>query len=115
MAAAAHHLLNSCQSEKDLTTPQVAKQADQLVISGPLGTNRTCLSKLDSLGVAAVRLAPEARSIDICSADKEFFGTIQVLGSSSLNWPTSFLLCKLLLAKWHQQLASRLRLARRAS
>ncbi len=57
---------------------QIAKQADQLVISGPLGTNRTCLSRLDSLGVAAVRLAPESRSIDICCADKAFFGTIQV-------------------------------------
>ena len=68
-------------SEDDLTAPQVAKQADQLVISGPLGTNRTCLSKLDSLGVAAVRLAPESRSIDLCSPDKEFFGTIQVPGN----------------------------------
>ena len=57
---------------------QIAKQADQLIISGPLGTNRTCLSRLDSLGVAAVRLAPESRSIDICCADKAFFGTIQV-------------------------------------
>ena len=70
--------------EKDKSSPQVTKQADQLAISGPLGTNRTCLRKLDSLGVAAVRLAPESRSIDVCSPDKEFFGTIQVPGP--LKW-----------------------------
>ena len=93
--AAAAHTLPSCQSEDDLTAPQVAKQADQLVISGPLGTNRTCLSKLDSLGVAAVRLAPESRSIDLCSPDKEFFGTIQVPGSFLLG-TKAFLLCKFL-------------------
>lgn len=63
----------------------VAKQADQLVISGPLGTNCTCLSSLDSLGVAAVRLTPESRSIDICCSDKAFFGTIQAAPALTLH------------------------------
>ncbi|KAK9833400.1 hypothetical protein WJX81_002271 [Elliptochloris bilobata] len=67
---------------------RVAKQADQLVISGPLGTNRMCLSKLDSLGVAAVRIAPETRSIDVCSSDKAFFGTIQSLLKNKIQGVT---------------------------
>jgi len=76
----AANVLRKAVQQASIAVPpnvHVAKQADQLVISGPLGTNRTCLSKLDSLGVAAVRLAPESRSIDICSSDKAFFGTIQ--------------------------------------
>lgn len=57
---------------------EVTKAADQLVFSGPLGTSRTGLSRIDSLGDAALRLVPDDREIAICTPSKAFFGTLQV-------------------------------------
>ena len=57
---------------------EVSKAADQLVFTGPLGTSRTGLSRIDSLGDAALKLFPEEREIAICSPSKAFFGTLQV-------------------------------------
>lgn len=57
---------------------EVSKVADQLVFSGPLGTSRTGLSRIDGLGEAALRLLPDEREIAICTPSKAFFGTLQV-------------------------------------
>ena len=58
---------------------QVEKQAEQLVVSGPLGTTRTSLSKLDTTGNTAIQLIPEQREVALASSSKAFFGTIQSL------------------------------------
>jgi hypothetical protein len=57
---------------------EVSRVADQLVFSGPLGTTRTLLSSIDSLGDAALKLTPETREIEVCTVNKAFFGTLQV-------------------------------------
>jgi hypothetical protein len=57
---------------------KVSKVLDELVFSGPLGTSRTGLSRIDGLGHAALRLVPEEREIVICTPSKSFFGTLQV-------------------------------------
>lgn len=57
----------------------VEKVADTLIISGPLGTTRTDLARLDSLGSAALRLYPQEREIAVASCSKEFFGTFRAL------------------------------------
>ena len=58
---------------------QVSKTADLLTFKGPLGTSHLGLSRIDTLGDAAVKLSPESREIAICSPSKGFFGTLQVL------------------------------------
>lgn len=57
---------------------EVSKVGDELVFSGPLGTSRTGLSRIDGLGHAALRLVPEEREIAVCTPSKAFFGTLQV-------------------------------------
>ena len=58
---------------------QVSKTADLLTFKGPLGTSHLGLSRIDTLGDAALKLSPESREIAICSPSKGFFGTLQVL------------------------------------
>lgn len=57
---------------------QVSKAADLLTFKGPLGTSHLGLSRIDSLGDAALKLCSESREIAICSPNKGFFGTLQV-------------------------------------
>ncbi|CAL5229733.1 g13113 [Coccomyxa viridis] len=58
---------------------QVSKTADLLTFKGPLGTSHLGLSRIDTLGDAALKLSPESREIAICSPSKGFFGTLQSL------------------------------------
>ena len=61
---------------------QVSKTADLLTFKGPLGTSHLGLSRIDTLGDAALKLSPESREIAICSPSKGFFGTLQVPGQA---------------------------------
>lgn len=67
---------------------QVTKQADQLVFSGPLGTTRLGLSKVDTQGCAALKLDPDKRTVEICSISKPFFGTLTTLIKNKLHGVT---------------------------
>ena len=67
---------------------QVARQADQLVFSGPLGTTRLGLSQIDTEGCAALKLVPDSREIAICSTSKPFFGTLTSLVKNKLHGVT---------------------------
>jgi len=58
---------------------QVSKAADLLIFQGPLGKSHLGLSRIDTLGDAALKLCPESREIAICSPSKGFFGTLQVI------------------------------------
>ena len=58
---------------------QVSKAADLLTFKGPLGTSHLGLSRIDTLGDAALKLSAESREIAICSPSKGFFGTLQVI------------------------------------
>lgn len=57
----------------------VEKAAQTLIVSGPLGTTRTDLARLDSLGSTALKLCAAEREIAIASCSKEFFGTFRAL------------------------------------
>ena len=57
----------------------VEKSAEQLIISGPLGSIRTDLSSLDTQGSTALKVLPDTREIAVASCSKPFFGTIQSL------------------------------------
>ena len=65
---------------------QVSKTADLLTFKGPLGTSHLGLSRIDTLGDAALKLSPESREIAICSPSKGFFGTLQVLAMQSQTY-----------------------------
>ena len=67
---------------------QVSKTADLLTFKGPLGTSHLGLSRIDTLGDAALKLSPESREIAICSPSKGFFGTLQVTIKLSKNLHT---------------------------
>ena len=67
---------------------QVAKQAGQLVFTGPLGTNRLGLTQVDTEGSSALRLLPQERQIALCSISKPFFGTLASLIRGKLHGVT---------------------------
>ena len=58
---------------------EVSREADVLTITGPLGVTRTSLSRIDTLGCAALRLDADARELAVACDSKEFFGTLQSL------------------------------------
>ena len=67
---------------------RVTREADNLVIAGPLGTTRLGLSKVDTGGSAALKLLPAERQIAICSVSKPFFGTLESLIKNQLHGVT---------------------------
>ena len=67
---------------------QIAREADQLIFSGPLGTSRLGLGRVDPAGCSAIQLLPEQRQIAVCSVSKPFFGTLCSLIRSKLHGVT---------------------------
>ena len=76
-ARAAKHTVHEARI-KIPPSVEISKIADELIFSGPLGTSRTGLSRIDGLGHAALKLVPDEREIAICTSSKAFFGTLQV-------------------------------------
>ena len=69
-------------------TVQVARQAEQLIFTGPLGVTRLGLSKVDPDGCAARKLLPDQRHIAVCSISKPFFGTLTSLIKNKIHGVT---------------------------
>ena len=77
-AASSSALLNVASIEVPANV-SVTRKGSELTVSGPLGTSRTDLASLDGRGDGALRLSADARSIEVASVSKPFFGTLQSL------------------------------------
>jgi large subunit ribosomal protein L6 len=62
----------------------VSRAGATLTMAGPLGTAVTDLAALDGRGDGALRLDPGGGAIEVASASKAFFGTLQSLLRSKL-------------------------------
>ena len=91
MQKAAKHSIPQLVRRRVISVPEsvtITWQGEQLLFEGPLGSSSLGLSKVDPKGSSALRLAAEARELEVASISKPFFGTLCSLIQNKIHGVT---------------------------